>query len=324
MGELLASVAGVSSAAFLSVSHGKRGTRCWHKSLLFEGEHDVAKAIFAGSVRRRRTARLWARSACVVNWPPDALCGGCVATAGGSRRPDRRHRRGAWCSVSFPGHEIWHVDRLRIDWCSADCADDRCGGRRYREIKARDAGTAKSATACKSRLSHRGGRRHGSFGRVWPNLGGAACRAGRHRPCIGRSLGLAHRGPAQCQQITRIRARVINSKTADAMPIKHPVTPDGRYFVVRGRLWRMANPKIDEDEKVRLVRRLMTTRRAVGAAKVISDHDAEVAAHHAVDETKRALGERGEVWWTDGAPDLNRHMAKSSPYSAWYAEVVGR
>jgi hypothetical protein len=24
--------------------------------------------------------------------------------------------------------------------------------------------------------------------------------------------------------------------------LKHPVTPDGRYFVVRGRLWRPANP----------------------------------------------------------------------------------
>jgi len=24
--------------------------------------------------------------------------------------------------------------------------------------------------------------------------------------------------------------------------MKHPVTPDGRYFVVRGRLWRMSNP----------------------------------------------------------------------------------
>jgi DNA-binding GntR family transcriptional regulator len=108
------------------------------------------------------------------------------------------------------------------------------------------------------------------------------------------------------------------------MPTKHPVTPDGRYFVVRGRLWRMANPKVDEDEKMRLVRRLMTARRAVRAAKVISDHDAEVAAHHAVDEAKRALGERGEVWWTDGAPDLNRRMAKNSPYSAWYAKVVGR
>jgi hypothetical protein len=26
----------------------------------------------------------------------------------------------------------------------------------------------------------------------------------------------------------------------------HPVTPDGRYFVVRGRLWRMANPGLDD------------------------------------------------------------------------------
>jgi hypothetical protein len=28
--------------------------------------------------------------------------------------------------------------------------------------------------------------------------------------------------------------------------VKHPVTPDGRYFVVRGKLWRMANPGLDE------------------------------------------------------------------------------
>jgi hypothetical protein len=27
--------------------------------------------------------------------------------------------------------------------------------------------------------------------------------------------------------------------------LKHPVTPDGRYFVVRGKLWRMSNPNID-------------------------------------------------------------------------------
>jgi hypothetical protein len=28
--------------------------------------------------------------------------------------------------------------------------------------------------------------------------------------------------------------------------VKHPVTSDGRYFVVRGRLWWMANPGLDE------------------------------------------------------------------------------
>jgi hypothetical protein len=29
------------------------------------------------------------------------------------------------------------------------------------------------------------------------------------------------------------------------MPTHHPVTPDGRYFVVAGRLWRMSDPTLD-------------------------------------------------------------------------------
>jgi hypothetical protein len=41
-----------------------------------------------------------------------------------------------------------------------------------------------------------------------------------------------------------------------------------------------------------------------------------------VDHAKRALGERGPVWWTDGAPDLNRHMARTTPYAAWFAELA--
>ncbi|MCC8955173.1 hypothetical protein H8B02_17505 [Bradyrhizobium sp. Pear77] len=103
--------------------------------------------------------------------------------------------------------------------------------------------------------------------------------------------------------------------------MKHPVTPDGRYFVVRGRLWRMANPELEEDERSRLVKRLMTARRAVRDAKADKDQDAEAAAHRAVDEAKRALGERGPVWWTDGAADFNRHMAKNTPYAALYAKL---
>lgn len=42
-----------------------------------------------------------------------------------------------------------------------------------------------------------------------------------------------------------------------------------------------------------------------------------------VDEAKRALGERGPVWWNDGAPDLNRHMARNTPYADWYASIEG-
>ena len=104
--------------------------------------------------------------------------------------------------------------------------------------------------------------------------------------------------------------------------MKHPVTPDGRYFVVRGRLWRMARPDLADDERASLVKRLMAARRAVRDAKADQDPDAEAAAHRAVDEIKRALGERGPVWWKDGAPDYNRHIAKNTPYAAWYAQLL--
>jgi hypothetical protein len=103
--------------------------------------------------------------------------------------------------------------------------------------------------------------------------------------------------------------------------VKHPVTPDGRYFVVRGRLWRMANPDLAEAKRADLVARLMEARRAVRDAKKRSDPEAEAAAHGAVDEVKRALGERGPVWWGEGSPDLNRHMAKTTPYADWYTRI---
>ena len=83
----------------------------------------------------------------------------------------------------------------------------------------------------------------------------------------------------------------------------------------------MANPKLNEAERADLVGRLMAARRAVRDAKKANDPDAEAAAHRAVDEVKRALGERGPVWWDDGSPDLNRHMAKNTPYADWYASV---
>ena len=83
----------------------------------------------------------------------------------------------------------------------------------------------------------------------------------------------------------------------------------------------MANPDLDEAVRADLVRRLMTARRAVRSAKQASDKKAEVAAHKAVDTVKQALGERGPVWWRDGSPDLNRHMAKNTPYADWYANI---
>ena len=65
--------------------------------------------------------------------------------------------------------------------------------------------------------------------------------------------------------------------------------------------------------------RLMDARRAVKAAKAAGDRDGEAAAHRTVDEAKRGLGERGPVWWKDGAPDFNRHAVKNTPYADWYA-----
>ena len=97
-----------------------------------------------------------------------------------------------------------------------------------------------------------------------------------------------------------------------------PVTPDGRYFVVRGRLWRCSDPAIDPDDRARLVADLMRGRRAVRDAMRLGDARALSAGRAAVDRAKTALGERGPVWWSDGAPDFNRHLAKNTPYAEWY------
>lgn len=109
----------------------------------------------------------------------------------------------------------------------------------------------------------------------------------------------------------------------DTMTVQHPVTPDGRYFVVRGRLWRLADPGLSEHRRAALVAELMSARRAVKDAKAQKDQAAEAAAHRAVDDAKRSLGERGPVWWNDGAPDLNRHMVKNTPYADWFAGMRG-
>ncbi|RJX74962.1 hypothetical protein [Pseudomonas sp. LS-2] len=102
----------------------------------------------------------------------------------------------------------------------------------------------------------------------------------------------------------------------------NPITPDGRYFVVNATLWRCSNPSLDDDERQRLVNELMDARRAVKAAKASGDPGEMKIARAAVQATKVALGERGPVWWDDGAPDLNRHGVKNTPYSDWYQTLA--
>ena len=95
-------------------------------------------------------------------------------------------------------------------------------------------------------------------------------------------------------------------------------TPDGRYLIVRHRLWRAANPGLSTEAKSGFVNALMTARREVGIAIRSKDDTRLRQARAAVHAAKIALGERGPVWWTDGARDFNRHLVKNTPYAEWY------
>jgi hypothetical protein len=107
-----------------------------------------------------------------------------------------------------------------------------------------------------------------------------------------------------------------NRQTATATWPDYTPTPDRRYYVVRGRLWRLSNPFLDEATHQRLVAELMAAKRTVLAGP---DALARIAARLKVDALKRALGERGDVWWTDGAPDYHRCPIVNSPYAEWYS-----
>lgn len=106
--------------------------------------------------------------------------------------------------------------------------------------------------------------------------------------------------------------------------MRYPVTPDGRYFVVRSRLWRCTRPDLDPAERERWVRALMRARAEVGRARRAGETEALAGARARVHEAKVALGERGPVWWDDGAPDYNRRMARNTPYRAWLEALPER
>ncbi|MFI3046298.1 hypothetical protein [Pseudomonas coronafaciens] len=107
---------------------------------------------------------------------------------------------------------------------------------------------------------------------------------------------------------------------AERSQVRHG-TPDGRYFVVKGQLWRCSNPSLSEDARQQLVNGLMAARRAVKTAKASGDANALKAARADVNQAKVALGERGDVWWTDGAEDFNRRKVGNTPYAEWYERL---
>lgn len=98
----------------------------------------------------------------------------------------------------------------------------------------------------------------------------------------------------------------------------HPETPDGRYFVARGRLWRKTNPGLSDSERRRAIKALM---RARLEARNAVDDAAIKKARVAVEDAKRRLGEVGPVWWTDGAPDEQGLDPSCSSYALWWGEL---
>lgn len=77
-----------------------------------------------------------------------------------------------------------------------------------------------------------------------------------------------------------------------------------------------------ERERQSYVSGLMSARREVGAGFQSGDAEAVREARARVDQAKRQLGERGPVWWSDDAPDLNRHMVCKTGYADWFAQTA--
>lgn len=95
-------------------------------------------------------------------------------------------------------------------------------------------------------------------------------------------------------------------------------TPDGRYLVIDGVLWRRTDPSLSEEEVAALKSALGRARAAVKAAKRAGDEEALRAARRRVHEAKVGLGERGSVWWDDGSPDLTRRHVENTVYADWF------
>lgn len=104
--------------------------------------------------------------------------------------------------------------------------------------------------------------------------------------------------------------------------IKYPVALDGRYFIVKNRLWRCTNPALEHSLVTQLETDLGKARAAV---KKYKDHPAEFkTARVRVHEANIALGERGPLWWTDGAPDYNRWYPKNTRYRQFWMTLSGQ
>ncbi|MBE1458044.1 hypothetical protein H4W79_002258 [Nocardiopsis terrae] len=88
-------------------------------------------------------------------------------------------------------------------------------------------------------------------------------------------------------------------------------TPDGRYLLIRGRRWRASDPLLPDRVRERLVRHLMSARRAVAAARRAGDPESERGARQRVGWAKQGLGERGVPWWEMSGDERRRRWEEA-------------
>lgn len=89
-------------------------------------------------------------------------------------------------------------------------------------------------------------------------------------------------------------------------PTGYPTTPDGRYFVVRGRLWRTSNPELSADQREVLVKQLMDARRALRTA------GSQAERHVCVRRLMPPNVDLANVGWSGGPTALPISIASSS------------
>ena len=153
--------------------------------------------------------------------------------------------------------------------------------------------------------------------------GGHPCAAARAHGALCRALGAASGGTRGRGVTAResLRAGIVGRSPQEEARGRrvsrkdYPETPDGRYFVAKGRMWRKTDPRLGDSERRAAVKALMQARRGVGQAAGEGD---EPAARDAVDAAKRRLGERGPVWWDDGAPDEGGKHPSNTSYAEWW------
>lgn len=117
---------------------------------------------------------------------------------------------------------------------------------------------------------------------------------------------------------TSNKSKSVNEQQQQQQQMRYPVTPDGHYFVVRGRLWRCSNPNLTTSEREEHTKTLMQARRQMRKDQPESTRS---EAKRQVDEAKKALGERGPVWWSQEAEEgevCDRRMVWNTGYKQWW------